>query len=59
MILFKSCPRCVTGDVVLDRDMYGRYSLCLHCGFMEDLSDAVETKRLTRRREVELAERPA
>lgn len=33
MILLKACPRC-RGDVVLDRDEYGRYTSCLACGYV-------------------------
>lgn len=39
---FKSCPRCQMGDVVLDRDIHGRYILCLQCGYMKDLGAGVQ-----------------
>ncbi len=29
----KSCPRCKTGDVNHDRDMYGESVYCLQCGY--------------------------
>ncbi len=32
MILFKSCPRCTTGDLGLTEDIYGNYMQCFHCG---------------------------
>jgi hypothetical protein len=32
MIWFKSCPRCMTGDLVLSEDMYGKYQQCFQCG---------------------------
>jgi len=37
MIYFKACPRCVTGDVVTQKDQYGHYYLCLHCGYTAQL----------------------
>ena len=37
MMWLKSCPRCRTGDVVLGKDVYGRYIQCLQCGFMKEL----------------------
>jgi hypothetical protein len=37
MLWFKSCPRCETGDVVLQRDEYGLAFKCLHCGYMKDI----------------------
>ena len=38
MMLLKSCPKCL-GALVLDRDMYGRYFMCLQCGFMRDVTE--------------------
>ena len=40
MIWFKSCPRCETGAVVLDKDYFGEHILCLQCGYMKDLDGA-------------------
>ena len=37
MILFKSCPKCMTGDLIKSRDMFGEYLECIQCGFMKDL----------------------
>ena len=31
MIKFKSCPKCVRGDLVLGRDVYGWYMQCIQC----------------------------
>ena len=31
MIYFKTCPRC-SGDQAVEKDMYGWYVVCLHCG---------------------------
>ena len=36
MLLFKACPRC-RGDMQINRDIYGDYKECLHCGNMVDL----------------------
>lgn len=33
MIFLKACPRC-RGDIVLERDEYGRYTSCLACGYV-------------------------
>ena len=51
MIMFKACPRCKTGDVVKDGDVYGYYVVCLQCGFLKDLDypSVKETGRLVRR----------
>ena len=40
MVWFKSCPRCTTGDLTLENDMYGWHVLCLACGFDKDIDDA-------------------
>lgn len=40
---FKVCPRCETGTLVEESDMWGRFLSCLHCGFvlyMEEDDDA-------------------
>lgn len=36
MIFFKACPRC-SGDMHVNRDIYGDYKECLNCGNMQDL----------------------
>ena len=33
MLWLKSCPRCDKGDLYQDNDIYGRYILCLQCGY--------------------------
>jgi hypothetical protein len=38
----KSCPRCKTGDIGVDRDEYGWYEYCLQCGYVRDLVSIVE-----------------
>lgn len=41
MIWFKACPRCQMGDITSGQDRYGRYVLCLQCGYLKDLEDSV------------------
>jgi phage terminase large subunit GpA-like protein len=33
MIYFRSCPRCA-GAQAIEKDMYGWYISCLHCGYV-------------------------
>jgi hypothetical protein len=42
MLRPKSCPRCKTGDVGVDRDHHGWYEYCIQCGYMRDLVGVVE-----------------
>ena len=30
----KKCPRCRQGDLLEDRDRYGRYLACVQCGYI-------------------------
>ena len=39
----KSCPKCKTGAVGIDRDHYGWYEYCLQCGYVRDLIGMVES----------------
>ena len=48
MIKFKSCPRCVQGDLVLGRDLYGRYMQCIQCAHMVDMVAAPVKEELSR-----------
>ncbi len=32
---FKGCPR-DAGDLILERDIYGKYVSCLQCGYIDD-----------------------
>jgi ribosomal protein S27AE len=34
-VKLKSCKRCGVGDVLSERDAYGRYTACLQCGNVE------------------------
>ena len=49
MLWLKSCLRCQAGAVVLDRDMYGEYVLCLQCGYIKDPGDGSKFKELQRK----------
>jgi uncharacterized protein YbaR (Trm112 family) len=41
MFKLKACPRC-RGDLREDRDKYGKYSICMQCGYHEiDTEDEV------------------
>jgi hypothetical protein len=40
----KSCPRC-SGDVIVDRDIYGWYEWCFQCGYHRE-RQAVPGSRL-------------
>ena len=44
MLRPKSCPRCKTGDVGVDRDHHGWYEYCIQCGYMRDLVGVIEAK---------------
>ena len=33
----RKCPRCLTNGLYLDKDMYGVYLICLHCGYVKDV----------------------
>ena len=32
----KSCPKC-RGDLTLEQDRWGRYRVCIQCGYSDDL----------------------
>ena len=49
MMWLKSCPRCQTGVIVMDRDAVGRYIQYLHCGYMRDFEDKIRGKAATGR----------
>jgi hypothetical protein len=42
VLRLKSCPRCKTGDVGVDRDQHGWYEYCIQCGYVRDLIGVVE-----------------
>ncbi len=39
MLYLKTCPRC-SGDMYLDRDLYGPFKECLQCGYIMDIAAA-------------------
>ncbi len=40
MLQLKACPKCGTGDMTIDRDMYGWFRQCIQCGYLDDLPKA-------------------
>ena len=56
MLQLKSCPKCGSGDMAIDRDVYGWFRQCIQCGCIQDLSEAtvkeiaarVKTRRSSR-----------
>jgi len=45
MLRLKSCPKCKTGDIGVDRDQHGWYEYCIQCGYMRDLISIVEVRQ--------------
>ena len=49
MVWFKACPRCETGDLSLENDIYGWHAMCMACGYVRDIDvpsrSAVRMKR--------------
>jgi ribosomal protein S27AE len=45
VLKMKSCPKCKSGDIVIDRDHHGWYEYCIQCGYMRDLMDVVELRQ--------------
>ena len=43
MLRPKSCPRCKTGDVGVDKDHHGWYEYCIQCGYQSDLISVAES----------------
>ncbi len=44
VIRFKSCPKCKTGDITIDRDHHGWYEYCIQCGYQSDLIRVAESE---------------
>ena len=61
MIMYKACPRCSTGALIVDRDLYSWDSSCLQCGFVKDIDDVSHALELfgRDRRRKDLAKIPA
>jgi len=45
----ESCPRC-RGNMMFDEDHYGRYELCIQCGYLCDLEDATKVDKQSARK---------
>ncbi len=45
MLRLKSCPKCKTGDITIDRDHHGWYEYCIQCGYMSDLISVAESEQ--------------
>jgi hypothetical protein len=45
MLRPKSCPKCKTGDIGVDKDQYGWYEYCIQCGYIRDLVSIVELEQ--------------
>ena len=43
VLRLKSCPKCKTGDITIDRDHHGWYEYCLQCGYQSDLIRVAES----------------
>jgi hypothetical protein len=43
VIRLKSCPKCKTGDLTIDRDHHGWYEYCIQCGYTSDLIAVVDS----------------
>ena len=39
MVWFKLCPRC-NGDLMADRDEYGKFIRCMQCGLARDMPNS-------------------
>jgi Zn ribbon nucleic-acid-binding protein len=44
VLRLKSCPKCKTGDLAIDRDHHGWYEYCIQCGYQSDLVSVAESK---------------
>ena len=36
-VYLKACPRC-RGAVAVEKDRWGLYFLCIHCGYLKDVA---------------------
>jgi Zn ribbon nucleic-acid-binding protein len=43
VIRLKSCPKCKTGDITIDRDHHGWYEYCIQCGYQSDLVSVADS----------------
>jgi uncharacterized C2H2 Zn-finger protein len=47
MFWLKCCPRC-SGDLYEDRDRYGSYVNCMHCGYYLTEAEAMPLRHISR-----------
>lgn len=45
MFWYKSCPKCHSGDLSLERDIHGWYRQCVQCGYLEELEGVSALQR--------------
>jgi hypothetical protein len=45
VLILKSCPKCKTGTIGVDRDQYGWYEYCIQCGYVRDLIDMAQLRQ--------------
>ena len=53
MTFFKGCPKC-HGDIVERDDVFGKYLICLQCGFLTDLADLSDETQDTPERDAQI-----
>lgn len=57
MMFLKGCPKC-SGDMHLNKDLYGQYVTCFQCGYMKDVTDGYKkplVRDLDRQEDLEAA----
>jgi hypothetical protein len=42
----RGCPRC-HGSLMIDKDEYGWYELCINCSYINELKDYINPERKT------------
>jgi hypothetical protein len=45
VLKLKSCPKCKSGDIAIDRDHHGWYEYCIQCGYVSDLVSVTESEK--------------
>ncbi|MBI2855493.1 MAG: hypothetical protein HYX93_01430 [Chloroflexi bacterium] len=48
----KGCPRCGTGDMAADHDIYGVYRYCVQCGYYQDMISEGDSDKNTVKEEI-------
>ena len=57
MMFLKGCPKC-SGDMHLNKDLYGQYVTCFQCGYMKNVTDGYKkplVRDLDRQEDLEAA----